>query len=82
MAYIHGLMQATPLQQQAGIMDINGVKTVLFPKAAVRATKAYGVQAARNRLAKAIATFAMRTSADFSFCSRLLRSEVTFILLA
>lgn len=30
MAYIQGLMQATPLQQQAGIMDIRGVKRLLY----------------------------------------------------
>lgn len=32
MAYIHGLMQATPLQQQAGIMEISGVKRLLLIK--------------------------------------------------
>ena len=54
----------------------------LFPKHAVSAINAYGVQEIRKRTVNVMPTLAMRISADCSFASTLLRNDVTFIFLA
>ena len=76
-----GSMQAVSLQHRAGTIVANGVRRVRSPKAPMKATAAYGVQANKNTDVSVKPTLATRISLRVLAASPLL-SEATFILAA